>query len=45
MIMPLMMFTLNIGVVGVVWFGGNLVITSSTRVWAGDGVYQLPCHR
>ena len=32
MIMPLMMFTLNIGVVGVVWFGGNLVIAGGTKV-------------
>jgi ATP-binding cassette subfamily B multidrug efflux pump len=32
MIMPLMMFTLNLGVVGVVWFGGNLVIAGGTKV-------------
>ena len=32
MIMPLMMFTLNIGVVGVVWFGGNLVIAGGIKV-------------
>ncbi len=32
LIMPLMMFTLNLGVVGVVWFGGNLVIAGGTKV-------------
>jgi ATP-binding cassette subfamily B multidrug efflux pump len=32
MIMPLMMFAMNIGVVGVVWFGGNLVIAGGTKV-------------
>ena len=32
MIMPLMMFTLNIGVVGVVWFGGKLVIAGGIKV-------------
>ena len=32
LIMPLMMFTLNLGVVGVVWFGGNLVISGGTKV-------------
>ena len=31
-LMPLMMFTLNLGVVGVVWFGGNLVIAGGTKV-------------
>ena len=32
LIMPLMMFALNLGVVGVVWFGGNLVIAGGTKV-------------
>ena len=32
LIMPLLMFTLNLGVVGVVWFGGNLVIAGGTKV-------------
>ena len=31
-IMPLMMFALNMGVVGVVWFGGNLVMAGGTKV-------------